>query len=101
MFIVGAKRTAFGSFGGKLANTSSIELGEISGRAALEAANVKPENVDSVTVGNVTQVSSKNGPYISRHVALRLGVPLPTPCLTVNRLCGSGFQAVVNATQVC
>ena len=76
-------------------------MAEISGRAAVYADNLKPENVDSVTVGNVCQVSSKNGPYISRHAALRIGVPLPVPCLTVNRLCGSGFQAVVSGTQVC
>ena len=100
MFIVGAKRTAFGSYGGRLKDTTSIELAEISGRAALEAGNVRPDIVDSVTVGSVCQVSAKNGPYIARHAALRIGIPQPVPCLTVNRLCGSGFQAVVTGTQV-
>ncbi|KAI1303563.1 3-ketoacyl-CoA thiolase, mitochondrial [Halotydeus destructor] len=99
VFIVGAKRTAFGAFGGRLKDTSSIELGEIASRAALEQAGVKPDQVDSVTVGNVGQSSSVNGAYIARHVALRTGLSAPTPCLTVNRLCGSGFQAVVNAAQ--
>lgn len=99
VFIVGAKRTAFGAFGGKLKDTSSIELGEIASRAALDAAKVAPELIDSVAVGNVIQVSSKNGSYISRHMALRVGVPNHVPCLTLNRLCGSGFQAVVTGAQ--
>lgn len=99
VFVVGAKRTAFGSFGGRLKDTSSVELGEIASKAALEQAGLKAELVDSVTVGNVIQVSSKNGPYIARHVGLRTGIRQDVPCLTVNRLCGSGFQAVVNSAQ--
>ena len=53
--------------------------------AALEAAKVNPQLVDSVTVGNVNQVSSPNGPYIARHVGLKAGVRTDVPCLTVNR----------------
>jgi acetyl-CoA acyltransferase 2 len=99
VFVVGCKRTAFGSFGGKLKDISSIELAEIASKGALQSANVGSDLIDSVVVGNVIQISSKSGPYISRHVALRLGVPVQVPCLTVNRLCGSGFQAVVNGSQ--
>ncbi|XP_054157810.1 3-ketoacyl-CoA thiolase, mitochondrial-like [Oppia nitens] len=99
VFIVGAKRTAFGSYGGALKDTTSIELGEVAARAALQHANVKPEHVDSVTAGNVTSCSSNSGPMIARHVGLLVGVPQAVPALTVNRLCGSGFQAVVTAAQ--
>lgn len=99
VYIVGAKRTAFGAFGGKLKDTSSIDLGEIASRAALQEAGIGAELIDSVSYGNVIQVSSKNGPYIARHVGLRVGVQNHVPCLTLNRLCGSGFQAVVTAAQ--
>lgn len=96
---MGAKRTPFGTFGGKLKDVDSIELGKIASLAALNQAQINPDKVNSVIVGNVNQVSSKNGPYISRHVALKVGVQVETPCLTINRLCGSGFQAVVNGSQ--
>ena len=74
-------------------------MGQIASKAALEAAKVQPEQIDSVVVGNIIQDSQKNGPYISRHVALGVGANQAVPCLTVNRLCGSGFQAVVNGAQ--
>lgn len=96
---MGAKRTPFGTFGGRLKDIDSIELGRIASAAALQQANITPDKIDSVIVGNVNQVSSKNGPYIARHVALKLGVSVETPCLTVNRLCGSGFQTIVNGSQ--
>jgi len=99
VFIVGARRTAIGTFGGRLKDTTSIELADIATRQALEDSKVNPELVDSVTVGNVIQISSPNGPYIARHVGLRVGIRTDVPCLTVNRLCGSGLQAVVNAAQ--
>lgn len=99
VFIVGAKRTPFGTFGGRLKDVDSIELGRIASVAALEQAKLTPDHVDSVICGNVNQVSSKNGPYISRHVALKVGTKVETPCLTINRLCGSGFQAVVTGSQ--
>lgn len=96
---MGAKRTPFGSFGGRLKDVDSIELGRIASVAALEQAKVTPDLVDSVVCGNVNQISSKNGPYIARHVGLRTGVKIETPCLTINRLCGSGFQSVVTGSQ--
>ncbi|XP_017486930.1 PREDICTED: 3-ketoacyl-CoA thiolase, mitochondrial-like [Rhagoletis zephyria] len=99
VFIVGCKRTAFGAFGGKIKDVGSVELGQIAARAALEASKVSAEQIDSVTVGNIISDSQKNGTYISRHIALGIGARLETPCLTVNRLCGSGFQATVNAAQ--
>lgn len=99
VFIVGAKRTPFGTFGGRLKDVDSIELGRIASSAALAQAKLTADQVDSVICGNVNQVSSKNGPYIARHVALKVGVKVETPCLTVNRLCGSGFQSIVTGSQ--
>jgi len=99
VFIVGAKRTPFGTFGGRLKDVDSIELGRIAAKAALDQANLTPDQVDSVICGNVNQASSKNGPYIARHIGLKLGIKVETPCLTVNRLCGSGFQSVVTGSQ--
>lgn len=99
VFIVGAKRTPFGTFGGRLKDVDSTELGRIASAAAIEQANITPDRIDSVIVGNVGQQSSKNGPYIARHIGLKVGIKVETPCLTINRLCGSGFQAIVNGSQ--
>ena len=95
IFIVAAKRTAFGTFGGKLKSHSAIELGVIAAKAALAAGKVDPQTVDHVVVGNVAQTSA-DALYMARHIGLKSGVPIPTPGLTVNRLCGSGFQAIVS-----
>lgn len=99
VFIVGAKRTPFGTFGGRLKDIDGTELGKIASLEALKQANLTPDKVDSVIAGTVNQISSKNGPYTARHIGLRVGVSVDTPCLTVNRLCGSGFQAVVTGSQ--
>lgn len=96
LFLVAAKRTPFGTFGGKLINHSSTDLAVHSSKAAIAAANIDPAIVDTVVFGNVAQTSS-DAAYLARHVGLKVGVPVPTPALTVNRLCGSGFQAVVSA----
>ncbi len=96
--IVAAKRTPFGGFNGSLASLSATDLGVHAAKAALEAGGVDPSDVDAVVFGNVIQ-SSKDAIYLARHIGLRAGVPEAVPALTVNRLCGSGFQAVVNAAQ--
>lgn len=98
VYIVAAKRTAFGAFGGKLKGISATVLGQHAAEAALAAGNVDPATVDSSVFGNVIQ-SGNDAAYISRHIALKAGVPVTTPALTVNRLCGSGFQAIVTAAQ--
>ena len=98
IFIVAAKRTPFGTFGGKLKELSAIELGVVAAKAALEAGKVDPAAVDHVVFGNVAQTSA-DALYMARHIGLKAGVPIPVPALTVNRLCGSGFQAVVNGAQ--
>uniref|UniRef100_A0AAY4E2V6 Acetyl-CoA acyltransferase 2 n=1 Tax=Denticeps clupeoides TaxID=299321 RepID=A0AAY4E2V6_9TELE len=99
VFVVSAKRTPFGTYGGVLKDHSATDLVEHAGKAALAAGNVAPELVNSVIVGNVMQ-SSADAPYIARHAGLRCGIPIPVPALTVNRLCGSGFQAVISGAQL-
>ncbi|KAK6973918.1 3-ketoacyl-CoA thiolase mitochondrial [Biomphalaria glabrata] len=98
VYIVAAKRTAFGAFGGKLKNLSATDLGVIATQAALQAGKVNPQDVNSVVFGNVIS-SAVDGIYGPRHISLKCGIPEPVPCLLVNRLCGSGFQAVVNGAQ--
>ncbi|KAL7975987.1 hypothetical protein Chor_011755 [Crotalus horridus] len=98
IFIISAKRTPFGAYGGLLKDFTATDLAEVAARSALSAGKVSPEIVDSVIVGNVMQ-SSADAAYLARHVGLRVGVPVPVPALTVNRLCGSGFQSIVNGCQ--
>jgi acetyl-CoA acyltransferase 2 len=94
-YIVAAKRTPFGAFGGKLKDFSATTLGVLATNAAL---NQLPKGipVDSVIFGNVIQ-SSTDAAYLARHVALYSGLPQSTSAMTINRLCGSGFQSVVSA----
>lgn len=98
VFIVAAKRTPFGAYGGLLKDFTSTDLAEFAARAALSAGKVPPETIDSVVVGNVLQTSA-DAVYLARHVGLRVGVPKETSALTINRLCGSGFQSIVNGCQ--
>ena len=88
-------RTGFGSFGGSLKDHSATDLGAIAATAALERAGVAPGEVDHCVMGNVVQTSA-DAAYLARHVGLRAGCPVETPALTVNRLCGSGFEAVIH-----
>jgi len=99
IFIVGAKRTAFGTFGGKLSNVLISDLQATAAKAALTSGGIKPELVDTVIVGNVLQNSNADGAFVARHAALKSGIPIDKPALTVNRLCGSGFQSIVNSCQ--
>ncbi len=96
--VLSAQRTAFGTFGGALKNHSATDLGVIAARAALVAAGVAPDDVDQVIFGNVAQTSA-DAIYLARHVGLRCELPHHVPALTVNRLCGSGFQAVVSGAE--
>jgi acetyl-CoA acyltransferase 2 len=98
VYIVAAKRTPFGSYGGKLMNFSATDLQEVAAKAALASGNIRPEIITSTVIGNVFH-ATKDGSYLARHVALRLGVPVSAPSLAVNRMCGSGFQSVVTGTQ--
>jgi acetyl-CoA acetyltransferase family protein len=97
VFLSGA-RTGFGGFGGALKDLSATDLGALAGAEALARSRVAPEDVDHVVFGNVLQTSA-DAPYLARHVGLRVGLPIETPAVTVNRLCGSGFEAVAQAAQ--
>ncbi len=98
IWIVGAKRTPFGALAGALKDISAIDLAVLASKAALESAKVDPSDIDQVILGNVQQ-TSKDAIYGARHVGLKSGVPIERPALTLNRLCGSGFQAVVTAAE--
>ncbi len=89
-----AVRTGFGAFGGTLRDLSATDLGVIAGEAALVRANLDRSLVDHVIVGNAMQ-TSRDAIYCARHIGLRTGLAVETPAVTVNRLCGSGFEAVV------
>ena len=91
-------RTGFGAFGGALKDLSATDLGVLAGRAALDRAGVEPAAVGHVIFGNVLQTSA-DAPYLARHIGLRTGLPIETPAVTVNRLCGSGFEAVIQGAQ--
>ena len=98
VYIVAAKRTPFGTYGGVLKDMTPTQLGVVAAEAAFTQAGLSPEAVDSVIVGNVAQTAADTS-YLARHVGLKAGVPIDRPALTVNRLCGSGFQSIVNGTQ--
>ncbi|HET9151296.1 MAG TPA: acetyl-CoA C-acetyltransferase [Gemmatimonadales bacterium] len=94
-----AVRTGFGSFGGSLKDLSANDLGVIVSRAALERSGAPAADVGHVVFGNVVQ-TSRDAAYLARHIGLRAGCAEATPALTVNRLCGSGFEAVTQAAQL-
>jgi acetyl-CoA C-acetyltransferase/acetyl-CoA acyltransferase 2 len=93
VFLAG-RRTPFGTYGGTLKDLSATDLAVHAARAALSDSGLPPEVIGHVIVGNVLQTSA-DAIYLARHVGLRVGVPIETPALIVNRLCGSGFEAVV------
>ena len=88
-------RTPFGTFGGALRDVPAIELGAIASKSALQRASIAPEDIQQTIFGNVLYTTN-DSLYFARHVALKAGCRIETPALTVNRLCGSGFQAVVS-----
>ncbi|MFN8652081.1 MAG: acetyl-CoA C-acetyltransferase [Gemmatimonadales bacterium] len=96
--ILAGVRTGFGSFGGTLKDFSATALGVVAAKAALERARVAPAKIDHVVFGNALQTSA-DAIYLARHIGLQAGCPIETPALTVNRLCGSGFEAVVQGAQ--
>ncbi|WP_290877010.1 acetyl-CoA C-acyltransferase family protein [Aquabacterium sp.] len=95
---VGAARTAIGSFGGSLKDVPPAQLGALVIKTALERAGVQPADVGHVVLGNVIPTVPQDA-YISRVAALEAGVPQEAPAFNVNRLCGSGLQAIVSAAQ--
>ncbi len=90
-------RTAIGTYGGTLKDTPAVDLGAVVVRAALERAKLSPGDVDTVVMGNVVQAGNKMNP--ARQAAIHGGVPVDVPAMTVNRVCGSGAQAIASAAQ--
>ncbi|TCP39748.1 acetyl-CoA C-acyltransferase family protein [Rhodovulum marinum] len=96
--ILSGARTAIGTFGGSLAGTPPITLGAIAARAALDRAGVKGDRIGHVAFGHVINTEPRDM-YLSRVAAIEAGIPETTPAMNVNRLCGSGVQAIVSVAQ--
>ena len=97
LFLSGV-RTGFGAFGGTLKDLSATDLGVVAARAAIARAGLPVERYDHAVFGNALQ-TSKDAIYLARHIALRAGLPIPVPALTVNRLCGSGFESIIEGAR--
>ncbi|WP_027955936.1 thiolase family protein [Halobacillus kuroshimensis] len=98
VYIVEGARTPFGTFGGALKDVEPTDLGITAGKEALKRSGIDAASIDFSVIGNVIH-SSQNAPYMARHIALKTGIPMESPALAVNRLCGSGMQSVVSAAQ--
>jgi acetyl-CoA acyltransferase 2 len=96
--ILAGARTPFGNLGGALADLSATDLAVFAAEAAISRSGVPKDRIDEVVFGNVIQTSA-DAIYLARHVGLRAGLPIGVPALTVNRLCGSGLQAILSAAQ--
>jgi len=92
-------RTGFGTFGGSLKDLSAIDLGAHASRAALERARIPVAEIGHTVFGNALQTSA-DAIYLARHVGLKAGLPIEVPAVTVNRLCGSGFEAITQGAQL-
>ncbi|MHB8691458.1 MAG: beta-ketothiolase BktB [Solirubrobacteraceae bacterium] len=98
VLIASAARTAIGSYGKSLVSVPPSELGKIASVAAIERAGIEPEQIEHVVFGNVIH-TEPGDVYMARVVGMKAGVPKETPAYTVNRLCGTGVQAIVSACQ--
>ena len=99
VYILSATRSAIGSFGGSLKNTSPIDLGSHIAAAAITRSGVPADAIDHAVIGNVIHTEARDM-YISRCISIAAGMAESAPALTVNRLCGSGLQAITSATQL-
>lgn len=99
ILIVSGKRTPMSEYAGALRDLSALELGAIASKAAIEQSKFEPKDFDHVVFGNALQTSG-DAIYGARHVALKAGLPVEVPALTVNRICGSGIQAIISAAQL-
>jgi len=97
--IVSGARTPMGRYCGKLRDFTAMELAAVASQEAIRRSGVEPKEFDHAVFGNAQQTSG-DSLYGARHVALKAGLPIETPALTVNRLCGSGMQSLVNAAQM-
>lgn len=98
IYVVGTARTAIGTFGGSLKDVPNTQLATTVVRAALQRSGVAPDAVGHVVMGNVIPTDTKDA-YLSRVAAIDAGCPIETPAFNVNRLCGSGLQAIISAAQ--
>src|ERR1700747_2812276 len=90
-------RTAIGTFGGTLKDVPAVDLGAAAIKAAIQRAGVQPTDIRTVVMGNVVQAGNKMNP--ARQAAIHAGLAVQVPALTVNRVCGSGAQAIVSGGQ--
>jgi acetyl-CoA acyltransferase 2 len=97
--IVSGARTPMGRYCGKLRDFTAMDLAAIASQEAIRRSGIDPKEFDHAVFGNAQQTSG-DSLYGARHVALKAGLPIETPALTVNRLCGSGMQSLVNAAQM-
>src|SRR5205809_5030429 len=97
--VLSGVRTAIGEFGGGLKDKPPTELGAAVVREAVKRAGIQPEAVEHVVFGNVIH-TDVHDMYLARVAAIKGGLPVETPALTLNRLCGSGLQAIVSAAQL-
>ena len=97
--ILDGARTPFGEFCSSLKDVSATDLGVVAAKEAIKRSHVKPEQINHVVFGNALQTSA-DAIYLARHVGLKSGLPISTPAMTINRLCGSGLQAMVSGAQL-
>ena len=98
IFVVSSARTAIGTFGGSLKDVPNTQLATTAVKAAIERSGLDPQAIGHVVIGNVIPTDTKDA-YLSRVAAIDAGCPIETPAFNVNRLCGSGLQAIVSAAQ--
>lgn len=96
--IASAARTPVGSYGGMFKTVSAVELGAVAAKGAVERAGIKPEDIDEVIIGNVLQAGL--GQNVARQVMIKAGLPIETPAMTINKVCGSGLRAISLAAQI-
>ena len=97
IYLVSCCRTAIGNFGGSLANTSAVKLGEIVARGAIERAGIAPGEIDEVMFGSI--LTAGLGQNVARQIAVAAGVPVEVPAYTANMMCGSGMKTVIDASR--
>ena len=93
VYIVSAKRTPMGSFGGSLKSFSAVQLGKVAIEAAINTAGISPDHVDEVFMGNVCQANLGQAP--ARQAAITAGIPDKVPATTINKVCASGMKSVM------
>ena len=96
--ILSGARTAIGTFGGSLSKVSPIDMGTAVIKKSIERAGIDPSQIDHVAMGHVINTESRDA-YLSRVASIKAGISTDTPAMNVNRLCGSGLQAIVSVTQ--